>query len=330
MEVGHPENPGRLQAVIDLLALNQGVVGSSTMEPVIAEYEQLAQVHEQSLISLVKQTSTRGDGHLDADTYVTAASYDQARLAVGTTCKLVDAVMEQVADNAFALVRPPGHHAERRKVGGFCLFNSIAVAARHVQVKYGVERVLVIDFDVHHGNGTQEIFYANPNVLFVSMHLYHPFFYPGSGSAEEIGVDAGKGATLNVPFPPGAGDASYELALREVVIPLSRRFKPEFILVSAGFDAHWIDPLASAGLSLPGYSKIAQQILALANDVCGGRCVFVLEGGYHREALAYGVLNVLNVLGKRDEVVDPLGLSPYSEPDIKPLIKRLRTLHLLS
>ena len=330
MEVGHPEFPGRLRAIIDLLALNKGSAGSSTMAPVAAEYEQLAQVHEQSLISLVKETSMRGDGHLDADTYVTAASYEQAKLAVGTTCKLVDAVMAQEVDNAFALVRPPGHHAERRKVGGFCLFNNIAVAARHVQVKYGLERVLVIDFDVHHGNGTQEIFYADPSVLFASMHLYHPFFYPGSGSAEEIGAGEGAGTTLNIPFPPGAGDASYEQALREVVIPLSSRFRPEFILVSAGFDAHWIDPLASAGLSLSGYSKIAQQILVLANDVCGGRCVFVLEGGYHLEALALGVLNVLKVLGNSDEVVDPLGLSPYGEPDIKPLIKRLRTLHLLS
>jgi acetoin utilization deacetylase AcuC-like enzyme len=330
MEVGHPENPGRLRAVIDLLAHYQRPVGTSTLDPVAAGHEQLAQVHDQSLINLVKQTASRGDGHLDADTYVTAASYEQARLAVGTTCKLVDAVMEQEANNAFALVRPPGHHAERGKVGGFCLFNNIAVAARHVQAKYNVERVLIIDFDVHHGNGTQEIFYADPNVLFASMHLYHPFFYPGSGSAEEIGAGAGTGATLNIPFPPGAGDDSYEQALREVIIPLSSRFKPEFILVSAGFDAHWIDPLASAGLSLAGYSIIAQQILVLANDVCDGRCVFVLEGGYHREALSFGVLNVLNVLDSRDEVVDPLGLSPNSEPDIKPLIQRLRTLHLLS
>jgi acetoin utilization deacetylase AcuC-like enzyme len=330
MEMGHPENPGRLRAIIDLLANHQRSAGLSTLDPVTAKVEQLAEVHGQALIALVKQTSAQGDGHLDADTYVTSASFEQARLAVGTTCKLVDAVMEQEAVNAFALVRPPGHHAERRKVGGFCLFNNIAVAARHVQAKYGIERVLIIDFDVHHGNGSQEIFYEDPNVLFVSMHLYHPFFYPGSGSAEEIGAGSGSGATLNVPFPPGAGDTSYEQALREVVFPLSNRFKPEFILVSAGFDAHWIDPLASAGLSLAGYSTIAKQIMALASDVCDGRCVFVLEGGYHLEALAFGVLNVLNALGKRDEVVDPLGLSPYSEPDIRPLIQRLRTLHLLS
>ncbi|HUS94609.1 MAG TPA: histone deacetylase [Patescibacteria group bacterium] len=329
-ELGHPENPERLQAVLEMLTLHRPGVGLYALEPVTADVDQLAMVHDQKLISLIKNNCARGDGHLDADTYITAASFEQATLAVGTACKLVDTVMEQEADNAFAIVRPPGHHAERRKVGGFCLFNNIAVAARHVQTKHNLDRVMIIDFDVHHGNGTQDIFYDDPNVLFVSLHLHYPFFYPGSGGAEETGVGAGSGSTLNVPLPPGAGDAAYEQAFRQVVIPLARRFGPEFILVSAGFDAHWIDPLAAAGLSLSGYSLIARQISLLANDLCGGRCVYILEGGYHREALAFGVLNVLNVLGGLDKVVDPLGLSPYNEPDINLLIQHLLTLHLLS
>jgi acetoin utilization deacetylase AcuC-like enzyme len=230
--------------------------------------------------------------------------------------------------NGFALVRPPGHHAKIAQVGGFCLFNNIAAAARQAQVIHGAEKILIIDFDVHHGNGTQDIFYADPNVLLISLHLFHYFFYPGSGAVEEIGTGPGRGATINVPFGPGAGDHWYERAFKEIVQPVSAQFQPDIILVSAGFDAHWNDPLASANLSLVGYTQMAREILALADMHCEGRVLFVLEGGYHLDALAHGVLNVIYALIGYDEISDPLGPSPQREADMSALLAAVERIHL--
>lgn len=327
-EPGHPESPSRLEAIVDLLDRNGILEQTELVEPNGATVQQLTDVHSSSLIDLVRSRSLRGDRHLDADTYITTSSYDLARQAAGTACVLSDTVMLRQARNAFALVRPPGHHAESRRVGGFCLFNNIAITARHLQRTHGLKRIAIIDFDVHHGNGTQEIFYADPDILFISMHLFQPYFYPGSGSLQEIGRGDGRGATVNIPFPPGVGDRSYSRVMAEVVIPICRKFRPQFILASAGFDAHWIDPLASAGLSITGYTKLARDIFALASDLCSGRCVFVLEGGYHSEALAFSVLNVLRVLKQDLNIADPLGPSPYREPDIDSLINKVLNLHL--
>lgn len=329
-KAGHPENARRVDAILSVLETEGVLPDLVPIEPVLATQEQLTLVHDERLIDLVRLASTHGGGLLDADTYTTPASYEQARLAVGISCLLVDRIMEGSATNGIGLIRPPGHHAEIDWVGGFCLFNNVAVAARHAQTKHAVNRVVIIDYDVHHGNGTQNIFYEDPTVLYISLHIFAPFFYPGTGVLNEIGAGSGKGANLNIPLGPGAGDNCYRLAFNEVIIPRITSFRPDLILVSAGFDAHWSDPLANASLSLAGYADISRYIADLANEVCDGKLLFLLEGGYMLKALGYGVLNVVYVLADRDEVNDPMGPSSQSEPNITNLLSKLQVLHLLS
>lgn len=327
---GHPENARRVKAILSVLEAEGVLPDLVPIEPVLATEKQLRLAHDERLIELVELASKHGGGLLDADTYTTSASYEQARLAVGTSCLLVDRIMERGATNGIGLIRPPGHHADYDRVGGFCLFNNVAIAARHAQTEYEAKRVVIIDYDVHHGNGTQNIFYEDPTVLYISLHLHTPFFYPGTGAMNEVGAGSGQGATLNIPLGPGAGDNCYHLAFEEVINPSIARFKPDLILVSAGFDAHWSDPLASASLSLSGYAEISRAIADLADEWCDGKLLFLLEGGYKLEALGYGVLNVVHALTGRDEVKDPLGPSTQSEPNITNLLSKLRSLHLLS
>jgi acetoin utilization deacetylase AcuC-like enzyme len=229
------------------------------------------------------------------------------------------------ATNGFALVRPPGHHAEIDHVGGFCLFNNIAVAARHAQVNFGVQRVFILDIDVHHGNGTQDIFFEDNSVMFVSMHLFAPFFYPGIGGIHEIGTRNGRGYTANVPFPPGVGDMGYLRVLQEYISPLAKNFRPEIFLVSIGFDAHWQDPLAMAALSLTGYAILVQSLIKLTNSICNGRLLFVLEGGYQQDVLTLGIANTFSALLGQDVIWDPIGPSPKPEQDVGELLLYLKS-----
>jgi len=326
----HPENHERTAA------LGRALDGSGLMPdlrhvmPSPASVAQLRRVHTTELIDYVRQVSSRGGGLLDqGDTYATAQSYDLALLAAGGCCAAVDEIMTGAARNGFALIRPPGHHAETDRVSGFCLFNNVAAAARQAQVAHGAARVAIIDYDVHHGNGTQDIFYEDDTVLFVSLHLYAPYFYPGIGGMHEIGVGRGKGYTLNLPFPPYVGDHGYRLAFDELIGPRLRQFRPDLLLVSAGFDAHWQDPLAMAGLSLTGYAQITRKLLGYADELCDGRILFVLEGGYQLEVLSLGVINVLYALLGRDIVYDPFGPMRQPEYDVAPLIERLKR-HYLS
>lgn len=327
---GHPENIGRMTAIMRLLEREQALDRLTLLPPEPATLEQLLRVHSPQLIESVESASRMGGGHLDPDTYCTFASFEQARLAAGAVCQATDMIMRGDADDGIALVRPPGHHAERGRVGGFCLFNNVAVAARQAQAEHGVTRVLILDYDVHHGNGTQAIFYEDPTVLYVSLHMFGMFFYPGTGSAEEIGQGPGHGATLNVPFPARAGDEAYGLVFDELIRPVVAIFEPEMILVSAGFDAHWQDPLAAAALSLKGYDQMSRSLIEMAQAYCQGRVLFVLEGGYHFQALAHGVLNVVNAFTGKERFRDPLGPSPYTSPDITNLLGRLQRLHLPS
>lgn len=330
---GHPENAGRVQAVLRLLEKYEVTADLLTISPHLATVEQLTRVHTKSMVEKVRQAAAHNWQRLDADTYVTQSSYELARLAAGSAAAAVDSIMSGVANTGLALLRPPGHHAERNRVGGFCLFNNVAVAARQALAVHGVKRVLVIDFDVHHGNGTQEIFYDDPNVLFISLHLYlSGFFYPGTGAADEIGSGSGKGTTLNVPMPLGVGDEGYLQAFTGLVRSKAEAFKPELILVSAGYDAHWADPLTpsdSTGLSLTGYARMVQEIIGMAEVLCRGRVLFVLEGGYYFPALAHGVLNTIYALLGRDRIVDPLGPAPEDGRDISQLLDSLRQRHLL-
>ena len=233
-------------------------------------------------------------------------------------------------DNAFALVRPPGHHALRGRGMGFCLFNNVAIAARYALAEHALDRVLVVDFDVHHGNGTQDEFESDPGVMYISTHQYP--HYPGTGYWNETGRGEGTGSIINVPLGGGVGDEGFARIFEEIVGPAAWRFQPELILVSAGYDAHWDDPLAYMQLSIGGYTAIAQALKDLAEELCDGRLVFTLEGGYHLQALAYSVLNTLGVLleGESWQLVDPLGPSPNREQPVEDIIARVRQVHSLT
>jgi acetoin utilization deacetylase AcuC-like enzyme len=286
----------------------------------------ILRVHTPAYVERLELITKRGGGHLDADTYVIGDTYEAALRAAGGLTNLVDAVMRRQADNGLALVRPPGHHALAYNGMGFCIFANVAVAARWAQHQHGVQRVLIVDFDVHHGNGTQDTFYEDPSVLFVSTHQFP--YYPGTGAATEMGVEGGYGTTVNIPFPPHVGDQGYLDAFQKVLAPLARQFKPELILLSAGFDAHWMDPLASMGLSITGYMALVHELMALADELCGGRLVCVLEGGYNLQVLSHSVLNTFRLLlDPTAEPNDPFGPPPAQERDASSLLGRIRTLH---
>ncbi len=251
----------------------------------------LEKVHAPAYVAKVRQIALRGGGFLDADTYLGARSYDAALLAAGGAAELVRAVVSGRASNGFALVRPPGHHATAARGMGFCLFNNIAVAARAALDELGLARVLIVDWDVHHGNGTQEIFYGSPQVFFFSTHQYP--HYPGTGGWNETGAGPGSGYTANVPLPAGVGDAGFRRIFAEILEPLAERFRPELILVSAGFDIHHSDPLRSMNLTEAGFARMTDLLLQMASELCGGRLVLALEGGYNSEALCNSVAMVL-------------------------------------
>jgi acetoin utilization deacetylase AcuC-like enzyme len=286
---GHPERPERLHAVAQALDAHRPSLVPVAPRP--AGDEEILRVHERAHLDLVAHAAGRAPLHLDPDTYVSPRSHEVALLAAGGCVDLARAVVRGDVAAGVAAVRPPGHHAEAGRAMGFCLLNNVAVAARAVQAEDGVERVLVVDWDVHHGNGTQHVFETDPSVLYFSTHQFP--YYPGTGAAGEIGVGRGEGATVNVPLPAGCGDAEYVGVFQRVLAPVARAFRPDLILVSAGFDAHRDDPLAAMEVSGRGFAGMAALVRALADALCGGRLVFVLEGGYAPSGLRAGVEAVL-------------------------------------
>jgi acetoin utilization deacetylase AcuC-like enzyme len=264
------------------------------------------------------------------DTYVSAQSYEAAIKAAGAPLTAIDAIMKGEVDNAYCLVRPPGHHAVHESAMGFCLFNNVAVAARYALDHYGLERVMIIDYDVHHGNGTQEMFYSDPRVLYFSTHQAP--FYPGTGASDERGEGPGVGTTINVPLPATTGYETYEPVFRQVMAPAADRFRPQLILVSAGFDAHWKDPLGGMNLSTAGFAKLTGIIIELAQYLCDGRLVMVQEGGYDLNAMAACVATCINLLLGDDAAVDSLGPAPTQQYRINTdvLIAELRRIHHLT
>ncbi len=323
---GHPENYRRLQSTMTLLREDGILDRLITVPSTPAPHESIIMVHRPQYLERVQRVAAAGGGRLDPDTYVNSDSYEAALRSTGGLLNLVDAVMWKQAQNGFALVRPPGHHALVHNGMGFCIFANVAIAARWAQRHHGVQRVLIIDFDVHHGNGTQDIFYDDPNVLFFSAHQFP--YYPGTGAAAEMGGAAAYGATVNVPFPAHVGDAGYLEAFQRILAPLARRFKPELILLSAGYDAHWMDPLASMGLSITGYMALVEHLLELADELCGGRLVCVLEGGYHLDVLSHAVLSTFRVLrGDASGPSDPFGPAPSQERDASSLLGKIKALH---
>ncbi|MFC1995244.1 histone deacetylase, partial [Chloroflexota bacterium] len=297
------------------------------IKPRPATIEELALVHQEQYISHVEEVAQGGGGWLDGDTVMSPDSYVAALYAAGGVIEATEAVMNGEVNSAFALVRPPGHHATSRRAMGFCLFNNVAIAAKSAVAKFGLKNVLIIDFDVHHGNGTQEAFYANPQVLYISTHQYP--FYPGTGGIEETGLGMAKGATVNIPLPAGCGDAEYEQVFTQIVVPVAKRFGPELILVSAGYDPHWADELALMQVSVNGFAQMVKIIKGLADELCEGRLVFVLEGGYHLVALATSVKAAFDVLLGNADVEDTLGPSPgrVVAPNIMPLLEAVKVTH---
>ena len=311
--------------------------GLVLLAPRAASEDELATVHDRRYIRRVEHAARRagekeaGGGRLSyffaTDTYISAKSYEAATRAAGAPLTAIDAIMSGEVENAYCLVRPPGHHAVAESAMGFCLFNNVAVAARYAIDRYGLERVMIVDFDVHHGNSTQEMFYGDPRVLYFSTHQAP--FYPGTGLSDERGEGPGLGTNINVPLPAGTGFETFEPVFRQVLAPAADRFDPQLILVSAGFDAHWDDPLGGLNLSTAGFAKLIGILLEMARSLCQGRIVFVQEGGYSIEAMAACAATTLNLLLGDDAAVDSLGpaeMKPYRlNTDV--LISELRRIH---
>ena len=324
---GHPEHAGRIEAVWARLR-EQGLSDRLLqIEPSPATDEQILAVHSAEHLNRLNAVSGQDRiVRLDPDTYALPASPAVARMAAGAAIGAVDAVCGGGADNAIAIVRPPGHHATRDRQMGFCLLNNIAIAARHAQTRHEARKILILDYDVHHGNGTEDIFYSDPTLMFMSIHQSP--FYPGSGAMEETGAGAGQGYTLNVPIAGGFGDSAYQAIFDDVVWPAAERFAPDLMLISAGFDAHWADPLASMQLSLGGYDHLARECIKMAERFCGGKIIFVMEGGYDLEALSHGWRNIVQALLGDDALSDPYGSArSASARSIQPVIDAVRRIH---
>ena len=323
---GHPEHKGRLSSTMRLLQ-EDGILERLQAAPVTPiTQERLQRVHPASYVEVVRGVAERGGGHLDADTYVAAGSYEAALASAGALVNLTEIVMGGGATKGMSLMRPPGHHALIDRGMGFCLFANVSIAARTALAEFGADRVLIIDWDVHHGNGSEDIFYEDANVAFFSIHQFP--FYPGTGAGSSTGWGSGRGLTMNVPLPAGVGDAGYARAFDELLAPFAYRFQPDLILVSAGYDAHWRDPLALEQLTLTGYASLAHRVRLLADELCEGRLVVALEGGYDLDVLAHGVLNTLRILEDPHAAIsDPFGPAPAPSRNIDGLLIELRSLH---
>lgn len=324
----HPENKQRLEAIMTYLQDTGLLTRMQRLEARDASPDEIAAVHCPDYIAELRGLAAHGGGWPDSDTYVTPLSYAVALRAAGGLLQAVDAVLAGQAENAFALVRPPGHHATPDRAMGFCLFNNIAIAARYSLQKHGLARVLIVDWDLHHGNGTQEAFYENPHVLYFSMHQYP--YYPGTGHWQETGRGAGQGYTVNVPLPAGTGDVGFQRVFDEILVPVARRFRPQLILVSAGYDAHWMDPIGMLQASVSGFVRMTRALVVLADELCNRRLVLTLEGGYNLQALAASVAATCAALMGDPEIKDPLGPARQAEASVDSVINSVKRAHGLS
>ncbi|HEU4685641.1 MAG TPA: histone deacetylase [Nitrospira sp.] len=295
MGPGHPESPDRLRAIMRHLQTSGTAARLVKLPPRPAEDDWITEIHSKAYVQALKHHAPGvGRVSLDPDTSMSPGSLAAAYLAAGGALAAADAVMSKQVDHAFCAVRPPGHHAEAGRAMGFCLFNNVAIAARYIQRKYGLERVLIVDWDVHHGNGTQHSFEDDPTVLFFSTHQYP--HYPGTGRATERGRGAGEGYTINVPMESSQGDEEYREVFQQTLVPAADKFKPDFVIISAGFDAHQADPLASMALTETGYGELTTIVAGIAKRHAKGRILSSLEGGYNLEALAASVNTHLTAL----------------------------------
>jgi len=297
--VYHPESHSRLEVIYRMLQEPDMRGKFAEIRPRMANREELELIHGPRYIQLVASTADKGYTMLDPDTYACAKSYETAKLAAGGVLAAVDEVLGDNVDNAFAFIRPPGHHAETNRAMGFCLFNNVAIAAAYAIQKHKIQKALIVDWDLHHGNGTQHSFEARPDVLYFSTHQSP--YYPGTGYVNETGTGEGKGFTVNVPLAPGPGDGEFMKIFEEILEPIALEYKPDLVFVSAGFDIYYEDPLGGMQVTPAGFANLARIILELAQKACQGKVVFLLEGGYHLEGLRDSVREVLKT--QRGEVL---------------------------
>lgn len=283
----HPENPGRLNAIQKNIESSKYYNNLTLIQPRKATVEDIAKVHGTGYIRSVEDSCRNGVRNLDADTVISADSYQAALLSAGAGLEALDKILEGTVGNAFCAVRPPGHHAEQNKAMGFCLFNNVGVIARYAQDVKNIQKIFIFDWDVHHGNGTQHSFYKDSSIYYSSIHQYP--FYPGTGGVDETGTGDGLGSNLNLPMRAYSCDTDYINIIEHKLIPVIQKFNPDLIIISAGFDAHENDPLAQINLSTDCYGKMTQKLMEIANDVCNGRILSMLEGGYDYSALADSV-----------------------------------------
>ncbi len=279
----HPESPKRLESIYRMLESPDMHGKFIEIQARCATLEEIGAIHEPDYIERVKKTAGLAHSSLDPDTETSPESFHAAKMAAGGFCNAIDAVVEGTVPNAFAFVRPPGHHAEPHRAAGFCLFNNVAIGAMHAINKFGMKRILIVDWDLHHGNGTQHSFYDDNRIIYFSTHQFP--YYPGTGSVSEIGMRAGMGYTINVPLTPGPGDAEYAKIYDKILRPVALEFKPEIILVSAGFDIYFRDPLGGMKVTPQGFARLTRILMNIAEACCGGKLAIILEGGYHIQGL---------------------------------------------
>ncbi|MCX8110034.1 MAG: histone deacetylase [Syntrophorhabdaceae bacterium] len=317
----HPESPERLKYIYSMLDEkdNKDLIRVPARS---ATHEEISLIHDQRYIESIHATKGKSV-RLDPDTSTSPKSYEAALMAAGGFLNLIDSLMAGEIDNGFAFIRPPGHHAERNRAMGFCLFNNIAIGARYLEKRYNLKRIIIVDFDLHHGNGTQHSFYRDSTVLFFSTHQYP--YYPGTGWLEETGEGEGRGYTVNVPFSYGMGDDDYMFAFKEVLVPVADMYKPEIILVSAGFDAHYNDPLGGMRVTEKGYAMMTRILLETAQKHCSGRLLYALEGGYGLEGLTNSVRAVIKEMKGTPAYTDYKQDAPSTEA-VRVVDKLKRTL----
>lgn len=318
---GHPERPERIQSILEKLERWQGFSQLKIMPVLPALEEWILDVHTQEHFDRVKSTAGQTTHQFDSDTYTSQSSFEIALKAAGSIVSMVEPLLAGEIDNGFALVRPPGHHAESSRAMGFCLFNNVAVAAQFSIRSQKVNRVAIVDFDVHHGNGTQEIFYSRSDVLYISTHQYP--FYPGGGHFSEVGAGSGRGFTVNFPILSGMENYFYCSLYSDFILPILTSFQPELILVSAGYDAHREDPLSGMNLDVSGFGQLVNLLNEVADEICQGRILYILEGGYNTQVLSQSILTtVTTTLEPKRFTIEPRQEREYKkyQDQIRPLL----------
>jgi acetoin utilization deacetylase AcuC-like enzyme len=316
----HPEGPQRLEVIYRMLEQHPAFSSFPIIEPRPATEEEITLIHTKTYFDEIKETAGRERVYLDPDTSTCPRSFEVACLAAGGLLKAADMIMEGSLNNAFALVRPPGHHAEASQARGFCIFNNIAIAAQYLIEKHGLKRILIVDWDLHHGNGTQHAFYSRNDVLYFSVHQFP--HYPGTGFWNEIGSGEGEGFTVNVPLAPGKTDADYLFIFERLLSPMAVAYQPEFILVSAGFDIFAGDPLGGMSISTAGFIGLTASVMNLARASAQGRLLLTLEGGYNLDSLEVGVKNVLLTLTGQERLLpSDARISAAMRQEVEPVFK---------